>query len=473
MSARLRSIPSVEKVLQALAETGLPRALVVDTVRGELAGYRSKRKIPSFDETVTRVRSALESLRASRIRPVLNGTGILIHTNLGRAPLAEPAADAVRAVAAGYCNLEFDLITGERGDRASYLERALARLCGAEAATLVNNGAAALVLILRHFTVKKREVVISRSELIQIGGGFRIPEILEASGARLREVGTTNKTLTGDYSRAIGRNTGLILKVHRSNFFMGGFVESPAIGDLAALARKKRVPLIEDLGSGAVFDTAQFEGVESEPTPEQALKNGVDLVCFSGDKLFGGPQAGIIAGKAKLITALKQDPFFRAFRCDKLACAGLEATVDLHLRSLAPGAPSTARPNRDRDRETVISARLRASLEDLRKRAHRLLIAVEDLPIKTFVGEGKAQVGGGALPRSSIPSVTLDFMPITMSLEQFAERLRRRRLPVVGYLSGGRFKLDLRSLLPGQDEDLIRAIHSVFRRGGRSDKDSM
>jgi L-seryl-tRNA(Ser) seleniumtransferase len=444
-------------------------------VRGDLAGYRSKKKIPSFDDTVAHVRSALESLRASRIRPVLNGTGILIHTNLGRAPLAESAADAVRAVAAGYCSLEFDLITGERGDRAAYLERSLARLCGAEAATLVNNGAAALVLILRHFALKKPEVVISRGELIQIGGGFRIPDILEASGARLREVGTTNKTMTGDYSRAIGRNTGLILKVHRSNFFMGGFVESPAIGDLAALARKKRIPLVEDLGSGAVFDTGQFEGLESEPTPEEVLKSGVDLVCFSGDKLFGGPQAGIIAGKAKLITALKRDPFFRAFRCDKLACAGLEATVDLHLKSHDPVPPSTARPNRerDRDRESVVSSRLRASLEDLRKRARRLLIAVEDLPIKTFVGEGKAQVGGGALPRSSIPSVTLDFIPITMSLDQFAERLRRRRLPVVGYLSGGRFKLDLRSLLPGQDEDLIRAIHSVFRRGGRTDKDSM
>src|SRR5205814_10564802 len=218
----------------------------------------------------------------------------------------------------------------QRGHRATYLERNLALLCGAEAATVVNNCAAALILVLRHFTVTKKEVVISRGELIQLGGGFRIPEILEASGAKLREVGTTNKTSLSDYAKNIGKQTALILKVHRSNFFMGGFVESPATEEIAALAKKKRVRFVEDLGSGAMVETETLATIEHEPTPGEVLKRGVDLVCFSGDKLLGGPQAGIIAGKAGQVAALKKEPFFRAVRCDKLILSALQTTVDCY-----------------------------------------------------------------------------------------------------------------------------------------------
>ncbi len=291
-SAPQRAIPSVEKTVQALGDCGLPRPLVVAVVRRELAAIRKEGRVPDAEAITHTLRARLADLRLTRIQPVINGTGVIIHTNLGRAPLAPAASDALSAISRGYSNLEFDLASGTRGQRGSYIEQLLALLCHAEAATAVNNCAAALVLILRHFTKRKPEVVISRGELIQIGGGFRIPEILEASGARLREIGTTNRTTIEDYAGALSDATGLILKVHRSNFFMGGFVESASMEELAKLARTKRVPLVEDLGSGALVPTDP-----PEPTPAQSLQRGVDLVCFSGDKLLGGPQAGIIAGK--------------------------------------------------------------------------------------------------------------------------------------------------------------------------------
>src|SRR5215510_4102536 len=286
-TARLRAIPSVDKILQSLGETGLPAPVVADAVRRHLQTLRSPafakatarlRGIPEVDAIVADIRSGLDRLRASRIMPVINATGVLVHTNLGRAPLAADAIRAMSEIGANYSTLEYDLHEGTRGSRGAYVEHALAILCGAEAATVVNNNAAALVLTLEHFCrTEASEVIISRGELLQIGGGFRIPEILEARGARLREVGTTNQTSVNDYARAITRTTALVLKVHRSNFFMDGFVDSPSTEDLAALARKKRVPFVEDLGSGAVVRTEDVEGVEHEPTPAEVLKRGVDL----------------------------------------------------------------------------------------------------------------------------------------------------------------------------------------------------
>src|SRR5437867_7711578 len=318
-ASALRALPAVEKVLQSLGATDVPRPVVVSVVRRELAGLRAEKEVPDFEAILARIRSSLDALRRSRILPVINGTGVIVHTNLGRSPLGPAVLETLQAIAANYNNLEFDLTGGERGGRAVYLEHNLALLCGAEAATVVNNCAAALVLILRHFTSgERKEVIISRGELIQIGGGFRIPEILEASGARLREVGTTNKTSLTDYRQAIGKLTAMILKVHRSNFFMGGFVESPATDAIAALAKTKRLPLVEDLGSGALVETEKLAELEHEPTPDEALKRGGDLVCCSGDKLLGGPHAGIIAGKARRVAALKHEPFFRALPWGKL-----------------------------------------------------------------------------------------------------------------------------------------------------------
>jgi L-seryl-tRNA(Ser) seleniumtransferase len=458
MPDALRAIPAVEKVLQALGPLDLPRPTLLAVVRRELAAWRQAPAVADFATVVAGVRAAFERLRASRLQPVINGTGVLLHTNLGRAPLGPAAVEALGALAAAYSNLEFDLATGERGGRAGYLEHNLALLCGADAATVVNNCAAALVLILRHFTAgARKQVVVSRGELIQIGGGFRIPEILESSGAVLREVGTTNRTTVADYARVIGRDTALILQVHRSNFFMGGFVESPATADLAALARKRRVPLVADLGSGAVFDTTGLGVDERAPTPAEALKRGADLVCFSGDKLLGGPQAGIITGRAKLVAALKRKPLFRALRCDKLCFAALQATVD-ELLAAQPDSPPPGR--------LPLVDMLRAPTETLHARAEALVTALAGLPVQASVGAGQGQVGGGTLPRAVTASVTLDLAPQQTSLAGFAARLRAASPPVIGYVAGGRLKLDLRTVFPWQDDLLARAITEACRGAG-------
>ena len=453
-SPALRAIPAVEKVLQALGPLELPRPVVTQVVRDELAALRKEKTIPDPDAIIARIRGSIGRLAKARLQPVINATGVLIHTNLGRAPLAAEAVEALCAVAAQYNNLEFDLSTGQRGSRALYLERHLALLCGAEAATVANNCAAALVLILRHFTRgDRKEVIISRGELVQIGGGFRIPEILEASGACLREVGATNKTSVGDYAKAIGRNTALLLKVHRSNFFMGGFVESPPTEELAALAKKKRIPFVEDLGSGAIAATEKLAGIEHEPTPGEILKRGVDLVCFSGDKLMGGPQAGLIAGKSRLIAALKREPFFRALRCDKLVLSALEATVDLYLSGRA-------------SERIPALALLAASTDQLRARAEQIVGRLGSLPLDIQIGDAKSQIGGGTLPRSSVPSITIDLQVPGQPVAATAARLRAARPPVIGYVDSDWLRLDLRTVFPEQDQPLADAIRSLANGAG-------
>ena len=443
----LRKIPSVDKVVGEIGDCDLPRRVVVDVVRHELELLRAEKKIPNFSGVMSRVRAAVDALRLAKIQPVINGTGIVIHTNFGRAPLGPTVIESLTAIAANYSNLEYDLSSGQRGHRATYLERNLALLCGAEAATVVNNCAAALILVLRHFTVRKKEVVISRGELIQIGGGFRIPEILEASGAKLREVGTTNKTAVNDYARAFGPDTALILKVHRSNFFMAGFVESPSTETLARLARKRRIPFVEDLGSGAIIATEKLGDIEHEPTPNEALKSGVDLVCFSGDKLFGGPQGGIIAGKRRHIAALKREPFFRALRCDKLILTAMQTAVDCYLA--------------DKSSELPALEMLESTMDELRDRAETLLAQIRELPLNGSIGEGKAHVGGGSLPQAVIPSVTLDLRPGEISLEDFAARLRRGSPPILGYIAGGKFKLDLRTIFAKQDAQVVSVLRAT------------
>ena len=448
--SRLRAIPSVDKVLLALGDTGLPRPIVLDVVRRELRILRTQKTIPDLDAVVARIRAVVLDVRASRIQPVINGTGILVHTNFGRAPLGPDVVAALSRIASNYSNLEYSLTSGARGGRAAYLEQGLAVLCGAEAATVVNNNAAALVLILRHFCkAAVNEVVISRGELVQIGGGFRIPDVLESSGAKLREIGTTNQTSLRDYARAVTRQTALILKVHRSNFFMDGFVRSPLTEDIAALARKtrkRRIVFVEDLGSGAVFETATVAGLEHEPTPAEVLGHGVDLVCFSGDKLFGGPQAGIIAGSRKLVAALKNEPLFRALRCDKLILSALEATVDAHLRG---------------ESGVAVLDMLRVTNEELRVRAERIIGALGGLPLVARVGTGRAQVGGGTLPRSVMPSLTIDLAHRTLKPQEMAARLREQTIPLIGYIARGTLKLDLRTIFRRQDQDVVSAIRAA------------
>jgi L-seryl-tRNA(Ser) seleniumtransferase len=458
-----RQIPAVAKILDALGYCDLPRPMIVDLIRRELSEIRAKSEVPEFESIVGLVRRSLEKLRASRLQPIINGTGIVIHTNLGRAPLAPNAIRALNETGSSYSNLEYDLVTGERGKRGDYIENALALLCGAESAVVVNNCAAALTLIVHHFTRSKGrarirnssraeppaapEVVISRGEMVQIGGGFRIGEIIEATGAKLREVGATNKTTLSDYARAIGRETTIILKVHRSNFFMSGFVESPSTADIASIARKKRIPLVEDLGSGAIVATEEFGIVEHEPTPSEALKDGADLVCFSGDKLFGGPQAGVIAGKKRFVAALKREPLFRALRCDKLCLAALQATVDLHLDQSATGIPAMAL--------------LQISEDELRARAAAIATRLENLSAKVAIGCGTVKVGGGTLPKSTMPSVTIDIVPRNCSLVDFAARLRNARPPVIGHIAKECFKLDLRTIFRQQDDLVVDTIRAA------------
>jgi L-seryl-tRNA(Ser) seleniumtransferase len=447
-----RQIPAVARILDALGHCDLPRPVIVDLVRRKLSEIRAERSVPEFESIIVLVRRAIDELRASRLQPIINGTGIVIHTNFGRSPLSRDAISALDEIGSGYSNLEYDLAAGERGRRGSYVESALALLCEAEAATVVNNCAAALVLIVRHLTRIKTDVVISRGELVQIGGGFRIGEIIEATGAKLREVGATNKTTVNDYARAIGANTAMILRVHRSNFFMSGFVESPSPEEIGAVARKKRVPFVEDLGSGAVVATEELGIAEHEPTPAEVLKSGADLVCFSGDKLFGGPQAGIIAGKKRLIAALKREPLFRALRCDKLSLAALQATVDLHLNQKTAEIP------------TLVV--LQISEEQLRARAaaicHRLSERCSGLEIAS--GRGTAKTGGGTLPKSNLSSVTIDIVPKNSSLADFAATLCAWNPPVIGYIAGDRFKLDLRTIFPHQDALVVEAIRAACAR---------
>ena len=453
-ASRLRAIPSVDKVLQALGETGLPSPLVVDAVRRHLQALRAQKSIPVADAIVADIRSSLGRLRASRIAPVINATGVLVHTNLGRAPLGADAIRALTDTAANYNTLEYSLSDGTRGSRGAYLEHALAILCGADAATVVNNNAAALVLILEYFcrsgssrTLHRgsdpSEVVISRGELLQIGGGFRIPEILEARGARLREVGTTNQTTVNDYAKAINRNTALVLKVHRSNFFMDGFVDSPSTEELAALAKKKRVPFVEDLGSGAIIQTQTIDGVEHEPTPAEVVKRSVDIVCFSGDKLFGGPQAGIIVGRKKMVDGLKREPLFRAMRCDKLILSALESTVDVYLRG---------------ETRIPVLEMMQVSNDELRARAERIVAALDGRPLRLRVASGRAQIGGGTLPRSALSSVTIEVNHPTLGAQALAARLREQPERVIAYVGRGNLKLDLRTVFPHQDAALIRAL---------------
>jgi L-seryl-tRNA(Ser) seleniumtransferase len=473
----LRAIPSVDKLAIALGDTGLPHPTVVDTIRRELAALRRHGTIPGFEEVLSQLRSALGTLRASRLQPVINGTGILVHTNFGRAPLGPAVIEAMSSIGSRYNNLEYGITEGGRGWRAAYLEQNLALLCGSEAATVVNNNASALVLILRHFCKDetratngerrstlhrdpppKNQVVISRGELVQIGGGFRIPEILEASGARLREVGTTNKTSLTDFAQAITRETALILKVHRSNFFMDGFVDSPSTEAIAKLARDKRVPFVEDLGSGAMIHTESVPGLEHEPTPAEALRNGVNLVCFSGDKLFGGPQAGIIVGKAKLVAALKREPLFRALRCDKLILAALEATAEIYLRN------STDHPNANdsMNHSIPLIAMLHTSNGDLQLRAGRIIAALDGLPLHAEIGKGRAQIGGGALPRSIVQSTTLDISHDGLKPQELAARLRSHVPPIVGFIERGKLKLDLRTVFPDQDAEVVAALRAAI-----------
>jgi L-seryl-tRNA(Ser) seleniumtransferase len=418
----------VDEVLRDERLVGLPRELAVDATRRVLDSARAS--IRDGDPPgliVEAVLDQLESTRRPSLRRVLNATGVLVHTNLGRAPLAEQALARVVEVGSGYSNLEYDLERGERGSRQDHLGELLRRLAGAEGALVVNNNAAAVLLALAALA-EGREVVVSRGELIEIGDGFRIPDVLARSGARLVEVGTTNRTRAADYERAIGPETALVLRVHQSNFRVVGFSERPRPEELAEVARRHELPLVDDLGSGSLGP------VGDEPTPAESLRAGADLVCFSGDKLLGGPQAGIVVGRADLVEQLRRHPLQRALRADKLTLAALEGTLTLALD------PAT------RDDVPVLRM-LREPLAAVRARAERVAALVGG-----EVEETIARVGGGALPLVELPSAACAVE------ESLAERLRLGEPPVVALVRDGRTLLDCRTLTDAEVDEVAAAV---------------
>jgi len=379
-------------------------------------------------DLVERIREELGSARAARLRRALNATGVIIHTNLGRAPLAEAALERVHEVGRGYSNLEYDLDSGTRGSRQDHVAATLRRLTGAEAALVVNNNAAAVLLALAALA-EGREVLVSRGELIEIGDGFRIPDVLARSGARLVEVGTTNRTRAADYERAIGLETAMLLRVHQSNFRLVGFTELPSIAELAAVARHHSLPLVDDLGSGALAP------IEDEPPVRGSLEAGADLVCFSGDKLLGGPQAGIVVGAAELVERLRRHPLQRAVRADKLTLAALEGTLTLYVD-----------PDRAR-REVPVLRMVAEPAEAVRARAGRLAELVDG-----EVEETVARVGGGALPLAELPSFACAVE------EELAVPLRLGEPPVIGVVRDGRLLLDCRTLSDSETNEVAAAV---------------
>jgi len=429
MTPSLRSLPSVDRLLADPRLAEAPRRLAVPAARAALDGAREAiRAGRDPGDLVEATLAELASAARPSLRRVLNATGILVHTNLGRAPLALAALARVLEVGGSYSNLEYDLERGGRGSRQDHLGDLLRHLTGAEAALVVNNNAAAVMLALAALA-EGREVLVSRGELIEIGDGFRIPDVLARSGARLVEVGTTNRTRTADYERAIGPDTALILRVHQSNFRVVGFAEQPRIVQLAEAARSAGLLLVDDLGSGALF------AVGDEPTPAGSLAAGADVVCFSGDKLLGGPQAGILVGRADLIERLRRHPLQRALRADKLTLAALEGTLALALD-----------PERARG-EIPVLRMLAEPAEGVRARAERLAQAVGG-----EVEETIARVGGGALPLAELQSFACAVE------ESLFDALRAGEPPVVGIVRDGRLLLDVRALADTEVDEVAAAV---------------
>lgn len=439
----LRGIPKVDELMQqeailALREE-LPTAAVRAAVREELDGLRQAilagdvcvlPEEASLCETICR-RAREDALPS--LRPVINGTGVVLHTNLGRACLSQRAADAVTAVARGYSTLEYDLAKGQRGSRHDHIETLVCQVTGAEAAMVVNNNAAAVLLILSALG-KGGEVITSRGELVEIGGSFRIPEIMVQCGCTLREVGATNKTHLRDYENAIGPETRALLKVHTSNFKIMGFSQSVPLDELVALGREKGLPVIEDLGSGSLVDLEQF-GIHDEPTVQQSVKAGVDIISFSGDKLLGGPQAGIILGKAEYIRQLKRHPLARAMRVDKMTIAALRETLYAYTdEALAC-------------REIPVLAMLGAKSHQLREKAGVLCAMLQEQGVKAQVVPTQDQVGGGSVPTQLLDAWAVAIDPGQMTLDQLEEKLRLRPLPIIGRITHEQYILDVRTLM--------------------------
>jgi L-seryl-tRNA(Ser) seleniumtransferase len=463
MSTLLRQLPQVDALLATPGMAGLlsaySRQEVADTLRSALQALRADLKagrlnqLPDFESEAfaQSLGDRIESERQPNLRPAINATGIIVHTNLGRARLAPEALAAIHAVGADHSNLELDLYTGRRGSRHTHVEHLICELTGAEAALVVNNCAAAVLLSLMA-TAQGRKVVASRGELIEIGGAFRLPDVIQQSGAILSEVGATNKTRAKDYAEAIDPDTAVLLKSHTSNYQIVGFTHTPGRDELAALAHATGTILMEDLGSGVLVDLSPY-GLRNEPVVSDVLASGVDIVMFSGDKLLGGPQCGIIAGRAELIRRLKTHPLSRAVRIDKLSLAALEATLRLYR---APHDPFCSVP--------VLRA-ISQPIADVRARAEKLAAAligsgfedVSSLPSEAFVG-------GGSLPQQHLKSYAVSIGVSAYTPDALAAALRKARPPVIGMIRNDRFLMDVRTLTDGEVTGVVEAFRGLRSR---------
>lgn len=462
MESPFRQLPSVDKLLcqpevvAAVAEHSRPLAVeaarqVLDEARQTIAAGG---QVPGMDDLARAVAERVADMASLSLRPVVNATGVIINTNLGRAPLSDEAVRAMAEVSRQYSNLEYDLESGERGSRYVHVESLLCRLTGAEAGLVVNNNASAVLLALSAMAAG-REVVIARSQLVEIGGGFRVPDVMRQSGAALVEVGTTNRTYRRDYEERIGPNTALLMRVHPSNFRVVGFTYEVPLPELVELGAQYRLPVLDDLGSGALLDTSAF-GMTHEPTPQESVRGGAGLVCFSGDKLLGGPQAGIIVGRKDLVEHLRRHPLARAVRIDKSTLAGLQVTLNHYLRGEAL-------------EKVPVWRMISAPLSELERRAAAWAGALAGTKLVTEVVDSQSTVGGGSLPGETLPTRALAVWPSpdwqnAPSLDDVAARLRRWRQPVVGRIERDRLLLDPRTVLPSQDEMVATALRLAVER---------
>lgn len=453
--ALLQKLPSVDRMLQMPPIIDLSgqygRSLTTEAIRTILEERRQALLSGAATDTpapailAQETRAWLESFLAPTLKPVINATGVIVHTNLGRAPLSEAALTAVHTIGSGYSNLEYDLDAGERGSRTLHAEALLTRLTGAEAALVVNNNAAAVLLMLSALC-REQEVIISRGQLVEIGGGFRIPDVMAQSGARLVEVGTTNRTHLADYEQAITENTAAIMVAHYSNYKIIGFTAEPSLAELAELAQRRGVLLLYDQGSGALRDAAPY-GLEPEPTVLDGVAAGCDVVAFSGDKLLGGPQAGILVGHQALVAQLKRHPLARAMRADKLCLAALTATLTHYLTDTVT-------------KEIPVWRMISASLKELEETAYTWAARLQERGIQAQVIDGRSTVGGGSLPGASLPT---KLVAITHSeLAAAARALRQEPTAVVGRVQDGQFWVDPRTVLPKQVEIMLQSLVNCF-----------
>jgi len=450
----LRDLPSVDSLLQEpqseelMADFGRP--LTVEALRNSLDKTRelllsgAVNQLPSPVELINNARAGLAELLAPTLFPVINATGVIVHTNLGRAPLSLAAQEAATAAAAGYSTLEYDPADGSRGSRSVHAKGLITRITEAESALVVNNNAAAVLLMLTALC-RGREVIISRGQLVEIGGGFRVPDVMAQSGGQLVEVGTTNRTHLRDYENAINENTAAILVAHPSNYRVIGFTSEPSLAELADLAHAHNMPLLYDQGSGALLDVTLY-GLEAEPTIQDGLSAGADIIAFSGDKLLGGPQAGILCGRADLISQLKQHPLARAVRADKLCLAALSATLMHYIKANA-------------QQEVPVWQMISRSLESITDEAEQWTSQLQDKGIYVDLIDGRSRVGGGSLPGTSLPT---KLVAITNDdVDALAFRLRMAEMPVIGRIQDGRVLLDPRTVLPDQGAALLRTLLEI------------